>query len=176
MTSNLETRIAAITPRLERLALSMTNGDTLRAEDLLQNAMVRILSTCNDETDEHIIYMRSKSAMLHTIRAEQTYNHVVADETILSSHSDDDDSLSLVWENVSSDQSTPEDELIQREELSRIREAIEQLSPKHRVIIRLIYIGMSPAEISRELGVSRAAISQSMTRISGKLLPGSFTV
>jgi RNA polymerase sigma factor (sigma-70 family) len=166
--STLSEHIASITPRLQKLAVYMTNGDTFRADDLLQNAMVRILTTCNDETDEHIIYLRAKSAMLHTVRAEATYNRVVSTEATLATYSEDDNPD--VWENVSSKQLTPEDEIVHREEFSQIKKVVKQLSPANRKIVYALYVDMSPAEIARELGVSRAAISQRMTRISDKLV------
>lgn len=170
---SLEERITKLLPRLRYIALSMTNGDEYRADDLVQNAMVRILKTCDEATEDHIVFLRAKSAMLDTVHSEKTYNRVVQTENTLGAPAGvDEDPDQSVWESyLPRDQraQTPEDEIIEREELAAIFQAIGQLPQDNQKIIKALAYGKSQSEIASELGISRAAISQRMDRIAAKL-------
>lgn len=163
-TTALHEAVSRMTPQLQGLALAIS-GDPMTADDLFQNAVERVLKTCTPETPNGIIYLRAKSAMLHTVRSE---NYQAA-HTASPTAAPDDDGDEIEWEFCQPDQSSPEQEVIEREELAAIAAAVAKLSPEYRQVVRMLAIGMSQAEIAREMHVSRAAISIKVSRISTKL-------
>jgi len=171
-TDLLAARITALEPKLRKIAHSMARDDS-QADDLFQAAALRIISTCSDDDTDALIVLRGKSAMRNEIKTNQTrYNNVVCSEDDLMapiSGSDDDDD-DLVWDRYVADQTTPEDEVIGREHIRQIRAAIASLTPDNQKVVQLLAIGKSQADIARELGVSRAAISIRVGRIADSLI------
>jgi RNA polymerase sigma factor (sigma-70 family) len=168
MNNTLAHRIEKLEPRLRKLASSLAR-DAFQADDMFQQACIRILNTCQPDDPENVLYKRARSAMMHVLTLEAIYNKVVGTEDNLTASGDPEDEDAIVWEYFEADQVSPEQELIEHEELAGIFAAIKQLSPENQTVVKMLAVGKSQAEIAKELGCSRSAMSQRMTGIARKL-------
>jgi RNA polymerase sigma factor (sigma-70 family) len=87
----------------------------------------------------------------------------------------------LTMENETTDAGgEPLDEILQRERREIVHIALRSLSPRHRRVVALWMQGLTPQQISRELGIKRNAADAVLHRarrrlasmLDGKLIPG----
>jgi DNA-directed RNA polymerase specialized sigma24 family protein len=76
MNTELALRIEKLEPKLRALA-SKLSRDGHHADDLFQQAAIRILTTCTPSDSDSKIYLHAKSAMLHAVRDETVYTKYV---------------------------------------------------------------------------------------------------
>jgi RNA polymerase sigma factor (sigma-70 family) len=168
--NKLAARIATLEPKLRKLAASMT-ADQFLADDLFQAAALRIITTCSENDPDGILFLRGKSGMRNMIAANRRYDLTVSSEDDLDSSSADDgeESNDAVWDHFQADQVLPESEVIEREKMAAIHEVIATLTEDNQQVVHMLAVGMSQADIARELNVSRAAVSIRISKIATKL-------
>ena len=144
------------------------SSDAHDAQDIYQAICEYILKYSSPTDSDSKILTMAKWAAQNHIRNQGVYNFYVGEESDLSHTEDEDDADADTWEFIADrDARTPTEIAEQRETRKLIEAAIAELEPRYAKVVTLMLDGYSPAEISRKMGISRAAISQRMDRIRG---------
>ncbi len=129
---------------LMRFALKLTLGDRHRAEDIVQETMVRAWRH-PEVVDGHADTIRS---WLFTVT-----RHVAIDMWRTQSRHDD------VIEEQPLDRPDPVEPIEQAMTAMHVRAALAQLTPEHRqVIVEVYYLGRSVTEIAQLLGIPEGTV------------------
>ncbi len=162
------TTLEAIQPQMMRLALSLTNGDTDKAADLVGLTSLYILERGRQNEEPTYILQQLKWQAFGAHDTEKAYSKRVSP---LSGTMTDDDGDEMDWQEYTADPSmtNPEDLCIEAEAAADFNSALNGLDAQAVRIINLLDRGFSYAEISRKMGVSRAAVTQKVARIRAEL-------
>ena len=118
--------------------------DPARAEDLLQETFLRLIQECNADR-----VPREMRAWLYRV----AHNALVSDARRSASALKATERLAA----RPVDEPDPEDEAVRRDEVARVREAVEALHPAGRQALRLAAAGYASREIAVALGRSDLA-------------------
>ncbi len=121
----------------------------VEAADLRQDVYANVIAAAHREIPKHtraFVFATAKNLLMNRLRHER----IVSIDTV-----SDLDELGLAAEEPDQDRA-----LIAREELRRVREAIEKLPPRSReaVILRRVE-GLSGREIAQRMGISESTVS-----------------
>lgn len=124
--------------------------NSAEAADLRQDVYANVIAAAQREIPTHtraFVFTTAKNLLMSRLRHER----IVSIDTV-----SDLDELGLAAEEPDQDRT-----LIAREELRRVREAIQKLPPRSReaVILRRIE-GLSGREIAQRMGISESAVSR----------------
>jgi RNA polymerase sigma-70 factor (ECF subfamily) len=132
-------------PALTRFALKLTLGDKHRAEDIIQETLVRAWRH-PEVVDGRVDVIRSwlfticRRVSIDMWRANLRHNNYVVEENL-------------------TDSPNPVDLIDQAVTAMDVRAALAQLTPEHRqVIVQMYYLGRSIAEIATELGIPEGTV------------------
>ena len=132
-------------PALTRFALKLTLGDRHRAEDIIQETLVRAWRR-PDVVDGRADLIRSwlftvcRSVSIDIWRAQARHNNYVVEDNL-------------------ADSPDPVDCFDQTATALDVRAALAQLTPEHRqVIVEMYYRGRTAAEIATRLGIPEGTV------------------
>jgi RNA polymerase sigma factor (sigma-70 family) len=161
---NQITTLEAVQNDIYRMAIGFVNGDTDAAGDIVSKVNLTIIENGEQNATKSFILQRASWVAFNHIDAGKTYVKYVGsieDEFETETEEDDADWSELVADEASS----PEEILLQSEYADTLAQAIESLTAEQKKIVKLLDKGLSFAEISRKMGISRAAVSQKMSAI-----------
>lgn len=164
--SSIGERINALEPRIRMIARQYSK-DPHQAEDIFQHICEKLLLQADPADSDARILTTAKRRAGDYVNTEKTYSFWVGGEEELGGTGEEEDLDA--FEIYIGDQQTPEDMVIENEEISAIQKALETLTPENRKVVALLGGGYSQAEIAKELGVSRAAVSIRVNLIAQKL-------
>jgi len=127
--------------------------DAERAEDLAQEAFARALVHRPENTRGWLFVVAANMARDEARRAAREKRHL----TLLKSEPD-------------AMRSTPEDEMDAETQRTRVRAALEELTPRDREALLLWDAGMSYDEIAAQTGLARGAIGTTLARARRRLV------
>jgi RNA polymerase sigma-70 factor (ECF subfamily) len=127
--------------------------DTERAEDLAQEAFARALVHKPDNTRGWLFVVAANMARDEARRAAREKRHL----TLLKSEPE-----------VTHD--APEDEIDANTQRTRVRAALDQLTPRDREALLLWDAGLSYDEIAAQTGLARGAIGTTLARARRRLV------
>ena len=159
--------IQEIAPNLRHIAAGMC-GDALHFDDLMQAAVIRIIRTYKGESAK-ILIGRGRSAMMNELVMERRYSAHVADQETLGGPSDPEEDDDVFERFQMAGQMTPEEEMIKREQAQALVDVIATLDPKNQKVVMMLEVGVSQADIARKMGISRAAVSVRVSKISATM-------
>lgn len=161
MTTTLEN----ILPKVKQVALSFSNGDPCRGDDIFSQACLYIVGRGFENEKPAFILKQVAWQAYAYCDSEKAYNRRV--DTIKANSVVDraGDDIYDYTEVLADNSTSVEDQIAEREQAEAIAEAVEALDPKAQQMIRLLRQGHSFAEIAAKLDVSRSAVSQKMDTI-----------
>ena len=127
--------------------------DAERAEDLAQEAFARALVHKPDNARGWLFVVAANMARDEARRAARERRH-----------------LTLLKSEPEADSSSPEDEIDANAARTRVREALDQLTPRDREALLLWDAGMSYDEIAAQTGLARGAIGTTLARARRRLV------
>jgi len=134
-------------PRLVRV-LRARLGDADQAEDIAQEAFVRLLDARPQDPKAWLFAVASNLATDHTRVARGRARH-----------------LALISDELGGRAaSEPEDTLLHAEEMERVRQALAALPERDRTLLLLHHEGFRYREIAEQLGLAAASVGSLLTR------------
>jgi RNA polymerase sigma factor (sigma-70 family) len=127
--------------------------DAERAEDLAQEAFARALVHHPENTRGWLFVVAANMARDEARKAAREKRHL----TLLKGEPD-------------AVRSAPEDEIDDDRQRTRVREALDRLTPRDREALLLWDAGMSYHEIAAQTGLSRGAIGTTLARARRRLV------
>jgi len=127
--------------------------DAERAEDLAQEAFARALVHKPDNARGWLFVVAANMARDEARRAARERRH-----------------LTLLKSEPEADSSSPEEEIDANAARTRVREALDQLTPRDREALLLWDAGMSYDEIAAQTGLARGAIGTTLARARRRLV------
>ena len=127
--------------------------DAERAEDLAQEAFARALVHKPDNARGWLFVVAANMARDEARRAARERRH-----------------LTLLKSEPEADLSSPEEEIDADTARTRVREALDQLTPRDREALLLWDAGMSYDEIAAQTGLARGAIGTTLARARRRLV------
>ncbi len=127
--------------------------DAERAEDLAQEAFARALVHRPENTRGWLFVVAANMARDEARRAAREKRHL----TLLKSEPD-------------AVRSEPEDEIDAKTQRTRVRAALDELTPRDREALLLWDAGMSYDEIAAQTGLARGAIGTTLARARRRLV------
>ena len=127
--------------------------DAERAEDLAQEAFARALVHKPDNARGWLFVVAANMARDEARRAARERRH-----------------LTLLKSEPEAESSSPEEEIDANAARTRVREALDQLTPRDREALLLWDAGMSYDEIAAQTGLARGAIGTTLARARRRLV------
>jgi RNA polymerase sigma factor (sigma-70 family) len=127
--------------------------DAERAEDLAQEAFARALVHKPDNARGWLFVVAANMARDEARRAARERRH-----------------LTLLKGEPEANSSSPEEEIDAEAARTRVREALDQLTPRDREALLLWDAGMSYDEIASQTGLARGAIGTTLARARRRLV------
>ena len=157
----------ALLPKFQSMANGYSSGTLETTDDVFQEMVLACLEK-GTKTPE--FYEQKPSYILHQGRMRAWY--LFREKAEFDRHiyfPDDDENGESGLDYAESDDLTPEDALIHKQELESMARAFETLSGQEKAVITLSIKGVSTSEIAERLGVSAAAVSCYKTRAAKKI-------
>ncbi|HJR42454.1 MAG TPA: sigma-70 family RNA polymerase sigma factor [Gemmatimonadaceae bacterium] len=134
-------------PRLVR-QLALRLGDTDQAEDVAQEAFLRLLSAAPRDPVAWLFTVGGNLATDHTRVAQGRARHLALIGSELSNESEDD----------------PEAAMLRAEAVARVRRALARLPERDRTLLLLHHDGVRYRDIARHTGVAPSSVGSLLTR------------
>ena len=140
-------------PRLVRF-LRARVGDADQAEDLAQEAFVRLLRCQPKDPKSWLFAVASNLATDHARLARGRARHLALMDA----------------DNDHSDGSEPEQYLLRSEEIERVRQALAAIPERDRTLLLLHHEGFRYRELARQLGLAPGSVGSLLTRAQRRLV------
>ncbi|HWZ27551.1 MAG TPA: sigma-70 family RNA polymerase sigma factor [Gemmatimonadales bacterium] len=127
--------------------------DAQRAEDLAQEAFARALTHRPENPRGWLFVVAANMARDEARRAARERRH-----------------LTLLAAEPQEDRPSPEEALDDESRRRRVREALEQLTPRDREVLLLWDAGLSYDEIAAQTGLARTAVGTTLARARRRLV------
>lgn len=157
----LPERIEQLTPMLKKIASVYATAD-YDPDDIYQSTCEAILTKCKPtDTKSYIIQLANWHAR-NLVNKAATYTRYVS---TLEAVADDTDEEMDVLEAIIAEDSTPEEHLIQSEEIKNLSEILTGLDRTTRTIISGMVDGLTHQQIADKLGLGRTAVTNRVLRL-----------
>lgn len=128
--------------------------DSSGVEDLRQEVYMRVCEAAGREAPSHtkaFVFATARNVLITRGRRE----HVVPIETVAD--------LDLLG--IAADEPGPDRNVLARDELRRVRDAVEQLPPRYREVLLLRRVeGLPRREIAQRLGLAEATVAEYLAK------------
>lgn len=160
MTTTINDRISALTPRLQKYAARHAT-DAVTKDDLFQIAVEEIINHCTPSQNDTYMLQLADWRMRNAVNRERrSYQFRIEEIEVSQDTEDDEEELQMV------DYSgQPEEELILREQASRIQEVISKMPSNYITILQMLQDGLSQHETARQLKTSQPRIRYHILKI-----------
>ena len=165
-------RIVSLLKKLEGISYKFTFYG-LDAEDTLQSVCLALLEKAAVEPEfasqeDAYICQYAKWSAWHLLQSTKTYNdYVEAEKWTVDSEGEEVSE----FEYIPCTDPEPEQRAESYESERLLAEVVRQLAPENRVVVKMLYVGYSRAEIASKLQISRPAVTQRIKTIQKALRP-----
>lgn len=152
----------------EKIAALAANSTMEAPEDIAQEMALACIERAEKSPD---FFFQNKSYVVHCgrlrlwslLREKRMFDRY-------QFYALEDDEGNTVLDFIAGDELSPEDELIQKQELEDIISALDALSERERIVINLVVAGVKTKDVAERLGITPAAVSVYKARARKKIL------
>ena len=164
--ARLEAALTRLLPDLQAIAGYIISPEYTR-DDLVQVMSEKIIEraqkdpTFLDQKDSYILTFatwRGKVAAGYGY----TYNKYMGEEQVIAT---EDGEESSSFDYIPGSDPSPEEITVQREEMAMLVARMKGFNRHDVQIVSMLYVGYTRAEIARELGITKSAITQRISKI-----------
>lgn len=171
-TNELNVRVEGLTRKLQGIAWKFSYYG-LDIDDTFQTLVCELLERSVKEPEfasqeDAYICQYAKWCAWHLLQSSNTYSDYVSAEKWTMS--EDGEEVSQ-FEFIPTTDPEPEVRAEMYESARMLAEIVATLSPENRVVVKMLYVGYSRAEIAKKLNISRPAVTQRLTTVKKALRP-----